>query len=34
MSIPALVAFLVVPDLIMRALFMRGAFTAADASAA
>jgi putative peptidoglycan lipid II flippase len=34
MSIPALVAFLLVPDLIMRALFMRGAFTAADAAAA
>jgi putative peptidoglycan lipid II flippase len=28
------VAFLVVPDLIMRALFMRGKFTAADAHAA
>jgi putative peptidoglycan lipid II flippase len=34
LSLPCLVAFLVVPDLIMRALFMRGAFTAADASAA
>ena len=34
LSIPCLVAFLIVPDLIMRALFMRGAFTAADASAA
>ena len=34
LSIPCLVAFLVVPDLIMRALFMRGAFTAADAAAA
>jgi putative peptidoglycan lipid II flippase len=34
LSIPCLVAFLLVPDLIMRALFMRGAFTAADASAA
>jgi putative peptidoglycan lipid II flippase len=28
------VAFLLIPDLIMRALFMRGAFTAADAAAA
>ena len=28
---PCLVAFLLVPDLIMRALFARGAFTAADA---
>lgn len=34
LSTPALVAFLVVPDLIMRALFARGAFTAADAAAA
>jgi putative peptidoglycan lipid II flippase len=34
LSIPCLVAFLLLPDLIMRALFMRGAFTAADASAA
>jgi putative peptidoglycan lipid II flippase len=34
MSIPCLVAFIVVPDLIMLALFSRGAFTAADASAA
>ena len=34
MSIPCLAAFLVVPDLIMRALFSRGAFTAADAAAA
>jgi putative peptidoglycan lipid II flippase len=34
LSLPCLVAFLVVPDLIMRALFMRGAFTAADAAAA
>src|SRR5262249_60700480 len=31
LSIPCLVAFLLVPDLIMRALFMRGKFTAADA---
>lgn len=34
LSIPCLAAFLIVPDLIMRALFQRGAFTAADASAA
>jgi putative peptidoglycan lipid II flippase len=34
LSVPCLVAFLIVPDLIMRALFARGAFTAADASAA
>jgi putative peptidoglycan lipid II flippase len=34
LTMPCLVAFLLVPDLIMRALFMRGAFTAADASAA
>ena len=34
LSIPCVVAFLVIPDLIMRALFMRGAFTAADADAA
>lgn len=34
LSIPCLVAFLILPDLIMRALFLRGAFTAADASAA
>jgi putative peptidoglycan lipid II flippase len=34
LSIPCLVAFLLIPDLIMRALFMRGAFTAADATAA
>src|SRR5206468_6108601 len=34
LSIPCLVAFLIVPDLIMRALFMRGKFTAADATAA
>ena len=32
LSIPCLVAFLLVPDLIMRALFGRGAFTAADAA--
>jgi putative peptidoglycan lipid II flippase len=34
LSIPAVVAFLLVPDLIMRALFGRGAFTDADAQAA
>src|SRR6266536_1931750 len=34
LSIPCLAAFLIVPDLIMRALFARGAFTAADAAAA
>ena len=34
LSIPCVVAFLLIPELIMRALFMRGAFTAADASAA
>ena len=34
LAIPCVVAFLVVPGLIMRALFMRGAFTAADAHAA
>ena len=34
LSVPCLVAFLMVPDLIMRALFSRGAFTAADAAAA
>jgi putative peptidoglycan lipid II flippase len=34
LAIPCVVAFLVVPELIMRALFMRGAFTAADAHAA
>jgi putative peptidoglycan lipid II flippase len=33
LAIPCLVAFIVVPDLIMLALFSRGAFTAADASA-
>src|SRR2546421_10596009 len=32
--IPCVAAFLIVPDLIMRALFARGAFTAADAAAA
>lgn len=34
LSVPCLVAFVVVPELIMRALFLRGAFTAADAQAA
>ena len=34
LSIPCLAAFFIIPELIMRALFMRGAFTAADAVAA
>src|SRR5271163_3627262 len=34
LALPCVVAFLVVPGLIMRALFMRGAFTDADAHAA
>jgi putative peptidoglycan lipid II flippase len=34
LAVPCVVAFLVVPDLIMRALFARGAFTAANAAAA
>jgi putative peptidoglycan lipid II flippase len=34
LAIPCVVAFLVVPDLIMRALFMRGKFSAEDAQAA
>lgn len=34
LSVPCVAAFLVVPELIMRALFLRGAFTAADAVAA
>src|SRR4051812_1182048 len=34
LSVPCVVAFLLVPDLIMRALFMRGRFTEADATAA
>lgn len=33
-SIPFVAAFLTVPDIIMRAMFMRGAFTGADAAAA
>src|SRR4051794_13146309 len=34
LSVPCVAAFLLVPDLIMRALFARGAFTAGDAAAA
>jgi putative peptidoglycan lipid II flippase len=34
LALPCVAAFLVVPDLIMRALFMRGKFTAEDAQAA
>jgi putative peptidoglycan lipid II flippase len=34
LALPFVVGFLVVPDLVMRALFARGAFTAADAAAA
>ena len=34
LSVPCVVAFLMVPELIMRALFARGAFTSADAVAA
>jgi putative peptidoglycan lipid II flippase len=34
LSVPCVAAFLILPELIMRALFARGAFTAADASAA
>ncbi len=34
LSLPCLAAFLIIPDLILRALFARGAFTAADAAAA
>jgi putative peptidoglycan lipid II flippase len=34
LSIPCLVGFLLLPELIIRALFARGAFTAADAAAA
>ncbi len=34
LAVPCVAAFLVVPDLIMRALFMRGAFTDADSIAA
>jgi putative peptidoglycan lipid II flippase len=34
LSLPCLVAFVLIPELIMRALFARGAFTASDAHAA
>ena len=34
LAVPCVAAFLLVPDLIMRALFARGAFTAGDAAAA
>ncbi|NWG25846.1 MAG: murein biosynthesis integral membrane protein MurJ [Pseudorhodoplanes sp.] len=34
LSVPCVAAFLIVPELIMRALFMRGAFSASDATAA
>ena len=34
LSVPCVAAFFVIPDLIMRGLFMRGAFTGADADAA
>lgn len=34
LAVPCMVAFLIVPELIMRALFGRGAFTAANAQAA
>jgi putative peptidoglycan lipid II flippase len=34
LSVPCLVAFVLLPELIIRALFARGAFTAADAAAA
>jgi putative peptidoglycan lipid II flippase len=34
LSIPCLAAFFIIPELLMRALFMRGAFTAADAEVA
>jgi putative peptidoglycan lipid II flippase len=34
LAVPCLAAFLVIPEIIMRGLFMRGAFTAADAVAA
>ena len=34
LSIPCIAAFFAIPELIMRALFVRGAFTAADATAA
>jgi putative peptidoglycan lipid II flippase len=34
LAVPCLIAFVITPELIMRALFQRGAFTAADAHAA
>ena len=34
LSVPCIAAFFVIPDLIMRGLFLRGAFTAHDAAAA
>ena len=34
LALPCIVAFAIVPDVIMRGLFMRGAFSAADAQAA
>ncbi len=34
LALPCMVAFMIVPDVIMRGLFMRGAFSAADAQAA
>lgn len=34
LAIPSIAAFFIIPDLIMRALFVRGAFSAADAIAA
>ncbi len=34
LSLPCIAAFLIIPDLIMRALFMHGKFTAEDATAA
>jgi putative peptidoglycan lipid II flippase len=34
LAIPCVAAFFIIPELIMRALFVRGAFTAADADAA
>jgi putative peptidoglycan lipid II flippase len=34
LSLPCIAAFVLIPDLIMRVMFMRGAFTAADAAAA
>ena len=34
LAVPCVVAFMLIPELIMRALFMRGAFTAGDAAAA